>query len=44
MPRPAFAGETAPVRTVRVELAAGNRSVVAAGVNMLNFIRFQNVW
>ena len=29
MPRPAFAGETAPVRTVRVELAAGNRSVSA---------------
>lgn len=30
VPRPAFAGETAPVRTVRVELAAGNRSVSAA--------------
>ncbi|HOE41566.1 MAG TPA: tape measure protein [Rhodoferax sp.] len=29
VPRPAFAGETAPVRTVRVELAAGNRSVSA---------------
>lgn len=29
VPRAAFAGETAPVRTVRVELAAGNRSVSA---------------
>lgn len=29
VPRPAFAGETSPVRTVRVELAAGNRSVSA---------------
>lgn len=29
VPRPAFAGETTPVRTVRVELAAGNRSVSA---------------
>jgi tape measure domain-containing protein len=29
VPRPAFAGETAPLRTVRVELAAGNRSVSA---------------
>jgi phage-related minor tail protein len=29
VPRPAFAGETAPVRTVRVELASGNRSVSA---------------
>lgn len=29
MPRPVFAGEIAPVRTVRVELAAGNRSVSA---------------
>jgi phage-related minor tail protein len=29
VPRPAFAGDTAPVRTVRVELAAGNRSVSA---------------
>ncbi|MDD2883333.1 MAG: tape measure protein [Rhodoferax sp.] len=29
VPRPAFAGEKAPVRTVRVELAAGNRSVSA---------------
>ncbi len=28
-PRPAFAGDAAPVRTVRVELAAGNRSVSA---------------
>ncbi len=29
VPRPAFAGDAAPVRTVRVELAAGNRSVSA---------------
>ena len=29
VPRPAFSGEAAPVRTVRVELAAGNRSVSA---------------
>jgi tape measure domain-containing protein len=29
VPRPAFAGETAPLRTVRVELASGNRSVSA---------------
>jgi len=29
VPRSAFAGETTPVRTVRVELAAGNRSVSA---------------
>jgi hypothetical protein len=29
VPRPAFAGEISPVRTVRVELAAGNRSVSA---------------
>lgn len=28
-PRPALAGDTAPVRTVRVELAAGSRSVAA---------------
>ena len=30
VPRPAFAGDAAPVRTVRVELTAGNRSVSAA--------------
>jgi phage-related minor tail protein len=29
VPKPTFAGETAPLRTVRVELAAGNRSVSA---------------
>ena len=29
VPRPAFAGDTTPVRTVRVELASGNRSVSA---------------
>jgi hypothetical protein len=29
VPRPAFAASSAPVRTVRVELAAGNRSVSA---------------
>ena len=29
VPRPALAGDAAPVRTVRVELAAGNRSVSA---------------
>jgi phage-related minor tail protein len=29
VPRPAFAGDAAPLRTVRVELAAGNRSVSA---------------
>ncbi|MDD5470310.1 MAG: tape measure protein [Sideroxydans sp.] len=29
MPRPAFVGDSTPVRTVRVELAAGNRTVSA---------------
>ena len=29
VPRPAFSGDAAPVRTLRVELAAGNRSVSA---------------